>query len=55
MIVVDPVGHLAVCGRADFKDAMVDGKLRQTWKLICYAGELIVSGPLDTVWRHLPF
>ena len=53
---VDQAGHLAVCGRADDRDVVVDGKLwRTSWKSVRYAGELEVPEPLDAVRRHLPF
>ena len=55
-IVVDPTGHLAVCGRADGRDVVVVGMLwRTAGKSVCYAGELVVPEPLHAVWRHLPF
>ena len=55
-IVVVPAGHLAVCGRADGKDVVVDGMLwRTAGKSARYAGELVVPEPLDAVRRHLPF
>ena len=54
-IVVVPAGHLAVCGRADGMDVVVDRmKWRTIWKSAGYAGELVVSVPLDAVRRHLP-
>ena len=49
-------GHLAVCGRADGRDVVVDGMLwRTAGKSARYAGELVVPAPLDVVRRHLPF
>ena len=49
-------GHLAVCGRADGRDFVVDGMLRRTaGESFRYGGELIVPEPLDAGWRHLPF
>ena len=53
---VVPACYLAVCGRADGRDVMVDGMLKRTaGKSVCYAGELVVPEPLDAVRRHLPF
>ena len=47
---------LAVCGRADGRDVVVDGMLwRTSGKSARYAGELVVPEPLDAVRRHLPF
>ena len=38
------IGHLAVCGGADDRYVVVDGKLRRTaGKSVRYAGELVVS------------
>ena len=55
-IVVDQAGHLAVCGRTDGRDVVVDGMLRRTaGKSVRYAGELVVPEPLDAVRRYLPF
>ena len=55
-IVVVPAGYLAVCGRADVRDVVVDGMLwRTAWKSARYAGELVDPEPLDAVRRHLPF
>ena len=49
-------GHLAVCGRIDGRDVVVDGMLwRTAGKSVRYAGELVVSEPLDAVRPHLPF
>ena len=43
-MVIDLVSHLAVCGKADGRDIVVDGMLRQTaGKSVCYAGKLVVS------------
>ena len=40
-IVVDPAGHLAVCGIADVRGDVVDGMLRRTaGKSVRYAGDL---------------
>ena len=51
-----PISHLAVCGRADGRDVVVDGMLwRTAGESARYAGELVVPEPLDAVWRHLPF
>ena len=48
--------HLAVCGRADGRDVVVDGMpWRTAGKSARYAGELVVPKPLDAVRRHLPF
>ena len=56
VIVVDPAGHLAVCGRADGRDVVVDGMLRRTaWKSAHYGGELVVPELVDAARRHLPF
>ena len=50
VIVVVPAGHLAVCGRADGRDVLVDGMLWQTaGKLVRYAGEPAIPEPLDAV------
>ena len=55
-IVVIPACHLAVCGRADGRDVVVDGMLwRTAGKSARYADELVVPESLDAVWRHLPF
>ena len=55
-IVVSPAGHLAVCGRADGRDVVVDGMLwRTAGKSARYAGELEVPEPFDAVQRYLPF
>ena len=55
-IIVNPAGHLAVCGRTDGSDAVVYCMLwRIAVKSVCYAGELVVPDPLDAVQRHLPF
>ena len=44
-IVVVLACHLAVCGRADGRDVVVDGMLwRTAGKSACYAGELVASG-----------
>ena len=45
-----PVGHLAVSGRADGRDVVVDDMLwRTAGKSALYAGELVVPEPLDAV------
>ena len=55
-IVVDPAGHLAVCCRADCRDAVVDGMpWRTAGKSVRYAGELVVPEPLDAFRRQLSF
>ena len=55
-IVVVPAGHLAICGRADGRDVVIDGMLwRTAEKSARHAGELVVPEPLDAVRRHLPF
>ena len=55
-IVVVPAGQLAVCGRADGRDVVVDGMLwRTAGKSSRYTGELVVPEILDAVRRHLPF
>ena len=55
-IVVFPACHLAVSGRADGWDVVVDGMLwRTAGKSARYAGEVVVPDPLDAVLRHLPF
>ena len=55
-IIVDSAGHLAVCGRADGWDVVIDGMLWQTaGKSACYAGEEVFPEPLHAVWQHLPF
>ena len=44
------VGHLAVCGRAEGRDVVVDGMLwRTAGKSARYAGELVVPEPRDAV------
>ena len=44
------VCHLAVCGRADGRDVVVDGMLwRTAGKSARYAGELVVPEPLNAV------
>ena len=49
-IVAVPVGHLAVCCRADNRDGAVDGKLwRTAGKSVRFAGELVVPELLDAV------
>ena len=56
MIVDDPASHLAIYGRADGSDVVVDGMLRRTaGKSARYAGELVVPDFLDAVRRHLSF
>ena len=56
MIVVVPASHLAVGGRADGRDVVVDNMLwRTAGKSAHYAGELVDPEPLDAVRRHLPF
>ena len=46
---------MAVCGRADGKDVVIDGMLWQpAGKSARYAGELAVPEPLDAVRRHQP-
>ena len=51
-----PGGYLAVCGRADGRDIVIDGMLwRTAGKSARYAAELVVPEPLDAVRRHLPF
>ena len=48
--------HVEVCGRADRRDAVVDGMLRRTaGKSVRHAGELAVHKPLDTARRYLQF
>ena len=50
-----PTGHLAVCGRADCRDVVVDDMLwRIAGKSVRYAGELVVPEPLSGVRRHQP-
>ena len=49
-------GQMAVCGRADGRDVVVDGMLwRTAGKSARYAGELVVPEPLDAVRWHLQF
>ena len=56
MIDVDPAGHLAVCGRADGRGVVVDCMPWRTARTSDrYAGEMVVTEPLDAVRRHLPF
>ena len=51
-----PADHLAVCGRADGWDVVVNGMVRRTfWKPVRYACELVVPEPLNAVRRHPPF
>ena len=55
--------NLVVCGRANGRDVVVDGRdvvvdgmqWRTAGKSAGYAGELVVSEPLDAVRQHLPF
>ena len=45
-----------ICGRADGRDAVVDGMLwRTAGKSARYTDELVVPELLDAVRRHLPF
>ena len=47
-IVIVPASHLAVCGRADGRDLVVDGMLwRTAGKSARHAGELVVPEPLN--------
>ena len=47
---------MAVCGRADVRDVVVDGMLRRTaGKSFCYADQLVFPEPIDAIRRHLPF
>ena len=49
-VVVVPAVHLAIRGRADGRDVVVDGMLwRTAGKSARYAGELVFSEPLDAV------
>ena len=54
-IIVEPAGNLAVCGRADGRDGVVDCMVwRTAVKSVHYAVELVVPEPLYAVRRHLP-
>ena len=55
-IIVASASHLAVSGRADSRDVVVDGiLLRTAGKSARYTRKLVVPEPLDAVQRHLPF
>ena len=51
---VDQIGHLAVCGRSDGWDVVIDGILGRTaGKSVRYAGKLVVPEPPNAGRRHL--